>query len=161
MTIAVGDKIPDVTVLRARDGGVPVPTSELLGRGRVVLFAVPGAFTPTCSDAHLPGFVVRAEELRSKGADAIVCVAVNDAYVMGAWGDSQGVGDDVIMVSDGTGELTRALGMDTYIPAHGLATRSKRYAAILEEGTVTWLGVEASPGDHEASSAETVLNALR
>lgn len=160
MTIATGDRIPDVTVLNAAGGGTPVSTAEVLGQGNVVLFAVPGAFTPTCSDAHLPGFVLRAAALRAKGADTIVCNAVNDAYVMAAWGQAQGVGDDVVMLADGTGELTKALGMEVDIPVHGLGTRSKRYAAIITDGVVTWLQVEASPGDHEVSSAEAVLAAL-
>jgi peroxiredoxin len=161
MTIAIGDRIPDVSVLRAVDGGIPVTTNEVLGHGRAVLFAVPGAFTPTCSDAHLPGFVLRSEELRAEGVDVIACTSVNDAYVMAAWGGAQGVGEDVFMLADGTAELARAMGMALDIPVHGLGTRSKRYAAIVEDGRITWLGVEASPGDHQASSAESVLNALR
>ncbi|MGH9127375.1 MAG: peroxiredoxin [Acidimicrobiales bacterium] len=160
MTITIGERVPDVTVLESAGGGTPVETADLLGHGKVVLFAVPGAFTPTCSDAHLPGFVLRAGELKAKGVDTIVCTAVNDAYVMAAWGEAQGVGDDVVMVSDGTGELARAMGMEVDIPVHGLGARSKRYAAIIEDGVVTWLGVEASPGDHELSSADAVLAAL-
>ncbi len=160
MTIATGEPIPDVSVLRAANGGIPVTTAEALGHGRVVLFGVPGAFTPTCSDAHLPGFVLRAEELKAKGVDVIACTAVNDAFVMAAWGQAQGVGEDVVMLADGAGDFARAMGMEVEIPAHGLGTRSKRYAAIVEDGVVTWLGVEASPGDHQASSAESVLAAL-
>lgn len=160
MTIAIGAQVPDVTVLRAADGGIPLSSAQLLGHGRVVLFAVPGAFTPTCSDAHLPGFVRRAPELRAKGVDTIVCISVNDAYVMAAWGDAHGVGDDVVMVSDATGELARAMGMEIDIPVHGLGRRSKRYAAIIEDGALRWIGVEASPGDHLASSADSVLAAL-
>lgn len=160
MTIAVGDRVPDVSVLSAADGGTPVSTAEVLGHGKVVLFAVPGAFTPTCSEAHLPGFVLRARELRAKGVDTIACTAVNDAYVMSAWGATQGVDDEVTMLADGLGDFARAMGMDIDIAAHGLGTRSKRYAAIIEDGIVTWIGVEASPGDHQASSAEAVLSAL-
>ncbi|MGH9070070.1 MAG: peroxiredoxin [Acidimicrobiales bacterium] len=161
MTISTGDRIPDVELLKAEGGGTPVRTSEVLGQGRVVLFAVPGAFTPTCSDAHLPGFVLRAADLKGKGVDTVACVAMNDAFVLAAWGDAQGVGEDVVMLSDGTGSFTRAMGMEIEIgAAHGLGTRSKRYAAVIEDGVVTWLGVEASPGDHEASSADSVLAAL-
>lgn len=160
MTIAVGDRVPDVSVLRAAGGGTPVSTGEVLGHGKVVLFAVPGAFTPTCSDAHLPGFLLRAAELRAKGVDTIACTAVNDAYVMSAWGTAQHVGDEVTMLADGLGDLARAMGMEIDIAAHGLGTRSKRYAAIIEDGVVSWLGVEASPGDHQASSADAVLGAL-
>lgn len=160
MTIAAGDQLPDVTVLKTEGGGTPVSTADILGHGKVVLFAVPGAFTPTCSDAHLPGFVLRAEELRAKGVETVACTAVNDAFVMGAWGEAQGVGEDVVMLSDGAGELARAMGMEVEIPSHGLGTRSKRYAAIITDGVVSWIGVEASPGDHELSSAEAVLAAL-
>lgn len=160
MTIAVGDRVPDVSVLRAAEGGTPVSSAEALGHGKVVVFAVPGAFTPTCSDAHLPGFVLRAGELRAKGVGTIACIAVNDAYVMSAWGAAQGVDDEVTMLADGLGDFTRAMGMEVDIAAHGLGTRSKRYAAIIEDGVVTWLGVEASPGDHQESSADAVLAAL-
>ena len=112
MAIAVGDKVPDVKVWTFGDKGPEATTSaEVLGRGKVVLFGVPGAFTPTCSDHHLPGFVLRADELRAKGADSVVCVSVNDPFVMGAWGEDQKVGDTVVMLADGNGELAQALGL--------------------------------------------------
>lgn len=160
MSIAIGDRVPDVTLLTVADGGSPLSSAEALGHGKVVLFAVPGAFTPTCSDAHLPGFVVRAADLRARGVDTIVCTAVNDAYVLSAWAAAKGVGDEVTMLADGLGDFSRAMGMEVDISAHGLGRRSQRYAAIIEDGIVTWLGVEASPGEHEASSADAVLAAL-
>jgi peroxiredoxin len=160
MTIAVGDHIPDVQLMTLRDDvPTPVRSAEALGQGKVVLFAVPGAFTPTCSDYHLPGFVIRAEDLRAKGADVIACVAVNDAFVMGAWGRDQNVGDKVLMLADGNGEFTKAVGLEMDGTGFGLGIRSQRYAAILEDGVVTSLFVESSPG-LDVSSAENVLAAL-
>ncbi|MBN2622267.1 MAG: peroxiredoxin [Acidimicrobiales bacterium] len=160
MAISVGDRIPDVTLRTMTDDGpAPVQSGDVLGKGKVVLFAVPGAFTPTCSDHHLPGFVVRAEDLMAKGVDTIACVAVNDAFVMGAWGEAQGVGDKVVMLADGNGELTAALGLEMDGSGFGLGTRSQRYAAILEDGVVTDLMVEPGPG-LEASSADAVLAKL-
>ena len=119
----------------------------MLGHGKVVLFAVPGAFTPTCSDHHLPGFVMRAEDLKAKGADSIVCLAVNDPFVMGAWGKDQNVGREVVMLADGNGEFTQAMGLTMDGSGFGLgALRSQRYAAIIDDGVVTWLAVEPGPG---------------
>jgi peroxiredoxin len=141
------------------DGPKPVSSIEVLGKGKVVLFAVPGAFTPTCSDHHLPGFVVRADEIRAKGVDAIVCLSVNDPFVMGAWGSDQEVGDRVLMVADGNGEFTSAVGLELDGSGFGLGSRSQRYAAILEDGVVTSLFVEQKPG-LDVSSAESVLAAL-
>jgi len=125
----------------------------------VVLFAVPGAFTPTCSDYHLPGFVLRAPDLAAKGVETIACIAVNDAFVMGAWGTQQGVGDTVVMLADGNGEFTRAMGLQLDGSGFGLGMRSQRYAAIIEDGIVTSLQVEKGPG-LEASSAEAILALL-
>ena len=160
MAIAVGDRIPDVKVFTFGDKGPESVTSaELLGHGTVVLFGVPGAFTPTCSDHHLPGFVSRADELRAKGADSIVCVSVNDPFVMGAWGQDQNVGDNVVMLADGNGELTAAMGLTMDGSGFGLGARSQRYAAILRDGVVSWLAVEPGPGLN-VSSAEEVLAAL-
>jgi peroxiredoxin len=160
MTIAAGDKIPDVQLrTMTGDGPKPVSSTEALGKGRVVLFAVPGAFTPTCSDHHLPGFVVRADEIRAKGVDTIACISVNDPFVMGAWGRDQGVGDSVLMLADGNGEFTRAVGLELDGSGFGLGSRSQRYAAILDDGVVTSLFVEAKPG-LDVSSAESVLAAL-
>jgi len=121
MTIAVGDRIPDVKVLTpAPDGPEPVQTGEVLGHGKVVLFAVPGAFTPTCSDHHLPGFVLRADELRAKGVTTIACVAVNDPFVMGAWGDAREVGESMLLLADGSADFTRAVGLDIDLSGGGL-----------------------------------------
>ncbi len=161
MTIAVGEKLPDVKVYTfSEEGPKPTTSTEVLGQGKVVLFAVPGAFTPTCSDHHLPGFVMRADDLKAKGADAIVCLSVNDPFVMGAWGKDQNVGSSVLMLADGNGEFTEALGLTMDGSGFGLgALRSQRYAAIIEDGVVTWLAVEPGPG-LSASSAEEVLAAL-
>ena len=161
MTIAVGDRIPDVKVFTFSDKGGPKATTsaEVLGRGKVVLFGVPGAFTPTCSDHHLPGFVLRADELRAKGAEKVVCISVNDPFVMGAWGEEQNVGDSVVMLADGNGELTEAMGLTMDGSGFGLGKRSQRFAAILDNGVVSWLAVEPGPG-LKVSSAEEVLAAL-
>ena len=161
MTIAVGDKVPDVKVYTFSEKGPEATTSAaVLGQGKVVLFAVPGAFTPTCSDHHLPGFVMRAEDLKAKGADSIVCVSVNDPFVMGAWGEDQNVGSSVVMLADGNGEFTEAMGLTMDGSGFGLGPlRSQRYAAIIEDGIVTWLAVEPGPG-LAVSSAEEVLGAL-
>jgi peroxiredoxin len=160
MAIKIGDRIPEVQLrVMTPEGPRPVSSTEVLGKGKVVLFAVPGAFTPTCSDHHLPGFVVRADEIRSKGVDTIACVAVNDPFVMGAWARDQKVEDRVTMLSDGNGEFTRAVGLELDGSAFGLGTRSQRYAAILEDGVVKALFVEPGPG-LEVSSAESVLAAL-
>jgi peroxiredoxin len=160
MAIAVGDRIPDVKVFTLGDKGPGATTSaEVLGHGTVVLFGVPGAFTPTCSDHHLPGFVLRADDLRAKGADSIVCIAVNDPFVMEAWGQDQNVGKNVVMLADGNGELTGAMGLTMDGSGFGLGTRSQRYAAILRDGVVSWLAVEPGPGLN-VSSADEVLAAL-
>lgn len=160
MTISVGDKIPDVTLrTMTPDGPSAVQSAEALGSGRVVLFAVPGAFTPTCSDHHLPGFVLRADELKAKGVDTVACVAVNDAFVMGAWGQAQHAEGKVEMLADGNGEFTSAMALEMDGSAFGLGTRSRRYAAILQDGVVQELMVEPGPG-LEASSVEAVLDRL-
>ncbi len=159
-TIAVGDRIPDVELrTMTADGPRPIGSLEALGSGRVVLFAVPGAFTPTCSDYHLPGFVVRAEELRAKGVEKLACVAVNDAFVMGAWGSAQNADGEVLMLADGNGDFARAIGLELDLRAGGLGIRSRRYAAILEDGVVRHLAVEEG-GGLEVSTAEAVLAAL-
>jgi len=147
MTIAIGDPIPDVKVFTFGESG-PAPTTskEVLGSGKVVLFA-------------LPGFVMRADELKAKGVDKIVCLSVNDPFVMGAWGRDQNVGTSVLMLSDGNGEFTAAVGLPMDGSGIGLGARSQRYAAIIDDGIVTWLGVEPGPG-LSASSAEEVLAAL-
>jgi glutaredoxin/glutathione-dependent peroxiredoxin len=160
MTIKVGDSIPDVKLMTmTSEGPKPVQSGEVLGSGKVVLFAVPGAFTPTCSDYHLPGFVLRADDLKGKGVDTIACLAVNDPFVMGAWGEAQDVDGKVTMLSDGNGDFTGAIGLEMDGSGFGLGTRSQRYAAILEDGVVKELLVEPGPG-LDVSSADAVLAKL-
>ncbi len=160
MAIKVGDKIPDVQLsTMTGDGPKAISSVEALAKGRAVLFAVPGAFTPTCSDHHLPGFVLRADEIRAKGVDTIACLSVNDAFVMGAWGRDRGVGERVLMLADGNGEFARSVGLEMDGNAVGLGIRSQRYAAILEDGVVKSIFVEEGPGVG-VSSAESVLAAL-
>lgn len=160
MTIAVGDHIPDVQVMTmGPDGPAPVQTGDVLGTGKVVLFAVPGAFTPTCSDYHLPSYLFRNEELRAKGVETIACVSVNDAFVMGAWGEAQNVGDQVVLLADGNGDFTKAVGLELDGRGVGLGTRSQRYAAVIDNGVVTTLNVEPGPG-LSVSAADAILEAL-
>ena len=160
MTIAVGDKIPDVKVqVPGANGPEAAQTADLLGSGTVVLFGLPGAFTPTCSDHHLPGFVIRSEDLKAKGVDRIFCVSVNDAFVMGAWGQANQVDDKVGMIADGTAAFTKELGLEVDLTGGGLGVRSKRYAAIIKDGVLTHLAVEDTLG-LDVSSAEEVLKAL-
>ncbi|TVQ41607.1 MAG: peroxiredoxin [Wenzhouxiangella sp.] len=160
MAISAGDKIPSATLtIMASEGPTPVSTEELFGQGRSVLFAVPGAFTPTCSAQHLPGFVEHAEAIKAKGVDRVVCMAVNDTFVMSAWGKSSNVGDSVTMAADGNGEFTEALGLGMDASAFGMGKRSQRFALIIEDGIVTEVLVEA-PGEFRVSSAEFVLEKL-
>ena len=143
MTISVGDRLPDAELrTMTPDGPTVVKSGEVLGTGKVVLFAVPGAFTPGCSNVHLPGFVERAAELKAKGVTTIACVAVNDPFVMDAWGKAHGVGDDIVMLADGNGEFTAAMGLELDGSGFGLGKRSKRYAAIVEDGVFTSLDVD-------------------
>ncbi len=159
MAIKEGDKLPEATMHVMKDGRpTPVTTEELFGGKKVVVFAVPGAYTPTCSQAHLPGFVVNADEIRAKGVDAIVCLSVNDAFVMDAWGKDANA-EHIMMVGDGNGEFTRKLGLEMDGSGFGLGTRSQRYAMIVDDGVVTKLAVE-EPGKFEVSKAEAVLEAL-
>ena len=160
MTIAVGDRIPSVTVnYKDEDGVKTISSDELFAGKKVVLFALPGAFTPTCSAAHLPGYVVKSDELFAKGVDRIVCLSVNDAHVMKAWGDDQNVEDRVMMIADGNAEFTKAVGLEVDLSAGGLGLRSQRYAMVVDDGVVTLLNVEA-PRKFEVSDAETILKAL-
>jgi peroxiredoxin len=160
MTIKVGDSIPAGKLkIMGADGPVNVEAADLLGKGRVVLFSVPGAFTPTCSVKHLPGFVDKAAALGRKGVGRIVCLAVNDVHVMSAWGKSAGVGDAIVMAADGNGDYTRALGLELDLSNFGMGMRGKRFALVIEEGTVRQAHVEA-PGEFKVSSAEHILEAL-
>ena len=160
MTIKVGEKIPSATLTRmTSDGPKPITTDELFKGKKVVMFAVPGAFTPTCSASHLPGYLKSAETLSGKGVDTIACVSVNDVFVMDAWGKDQKVGDKVTMLADGSGEFARAMGLEFDLSARGLGKRSKRYALVADDGVVKTLNVDDS-GALEASAAEKILAAL-
>ena len=160
MTIAVGDKIPSVTLTHmTAEGPAEITSDELCAGKKVVLFGLPGAFTPTCSAAHVPGYVVRSDALFAAGVDRIVCVSVNDAFVMGAWGAQQNAEDKVMMIADGNGDFTRALGLELDLTARGMGIRSQRYAMIIDDGVVTHLNVEA-PGKFEVSDADTILKLL-
>ncbi|MEE8137810.1 MAG: peroxiredoxin [Thermoanaerobaculia bacterium] len=160
MTIQVGERLPDRQLqIMSEEGKQSVSIGELFRGKRVVLFAVPGAFTPTCSDTHLSGFLVRADEIRAKGVDLVACVAVNDVFVMDAWGRAHGVGDRILMLADGNGEFTRAVGLELDATGFGMGRRSQRYAAIVEDGVVQALHVESGPGV-EVSGAESILGAL-
>lgn len=160
MTISVGDRLPEATFMTMTDEGPQkITTLEVFGGQKVVLFAVPGAFTPTCHAKHLPGFIHLAEEIKAKGVDRIACVAVNDVFVLGAWAKQLGAGD-IQFLSDGRGEFTRAIGMETDPPERPYGPRSERYAMIVEDGTVKALFVEPKPGQAIESSAQSVRAAL-
>ena len=160
MTIQVGDKIPSVTLQhKTADGIADISTEEIFNGKKVALFALPGAFTPTCSAAHLPGFVVKADELKEKGVDSIVCLSVNDAFVMGAWGEQHNVDDRVMMIADGSADFTQAVGLELDLSSSGMGIRSQRYAMIVNDGVVELLNVEA-PMKFEVSDAETILDSL-
>ncbi len=160
MTIKVGDKIPSVTLTQATaDGPKPVSTDEFFKGRTVALFAVPGAFTPTCSAKHLPGFKQNAGALKGKGVDEIACISVNDAFVMRAWGEDQAVGEDVAMLADGNGDFAKAIGLQMDGTKFGMGPRSQRYSMVVEDGVVTSLNVEA-PGEFKVSSADYMLAAL-
>jgi glutaredoxin/glutathione-dependent peroxiredoxin len=160
MTIQVGEKVPAATLrYLSPEGPKEITTAELFGGKKVALFAVPGAFTPTCSQRHLPSYVEKAADLKAKGVDTIACVAVNDAFVMGAWGKQSGCDDKVMMLADGSGDFARAIGLELDARRNGLGMRSQRYSMLVEDGTVKALNVEA-PGKFEVSDAETMLKAL-
>ncbi len=161
MTIASGQSLPDVAVRIMQDGAPAVVQSgELLGTGRVVLFAVPGAFTPGCSRVHLPGFKNHAQEIAGKGVDTIACISVNDVFVMDAWGEAQGVGDDIVMIADPDADFAKAVGLDIDVTAKGLGIRSQRYAMIIDNGVVTEVFPEEDGMSISGSTAECVLAKL-
>jgi peroxiredoxin len=160
MTIKVGDKLPaGVLAHMTKDGPQKITTDQLFGGKTVVLFSVPGAFTPTCDAKHLPGFVQHAAAIKAKGADTIACLAVNDVFVMGAWGNASNVADKVLMLADGSAEWTRALGLELDATGFGMGIRGKRFALVAKDGVVTHLFVEG-PGEFKVSSAEHVLEQL-
>ena len=160
MTIAVGDKVPNVNFVKpTAEGPQPLSSDALFAGKRVALFSVPGAFTPTCSAKHLPGFVEKAAELKAKGIDEIACTAVNDAFVMGAWGKSAGSDDSVTMLADGNGDFAKAVGLEMDGSKFGMGTRSQRFAMVVNDGTVEQLFVEA-PGEFRVSSADYMLEQI-
>ena len=159
MTIKQGDKLPTSTFTHmTADGPGPLSSDELFAGKKVVLFALPGAFTPTCSAAHLPGFVANADKIKAKGVDDIVCLAVNDAFVMDAWGKAQNA-EEIHMVADGSADFAKAVGLELDLMARGMGVRSQRYAMIVENGTVTTLAVDEA-GKLEVSSAEAMMAKL-
>jgi peroxiredoxin len=161
MTIAVGERLPDATFkVRTAEGLKDMTTMDIFGGKRVVLFAVPGAFTPTCHAKHLPSYLEHHEAMRAKGVDTVACVAVNDAFVLDAWAKAGAVGDKVLMLSDGNAHFTRAVGMDFDGSGFGLGTRSKRYSMLVEDGVVKAVNVEDAPGMMEVSGADRMLAAL-
>jgi len=159
MSLSVGDKLPEVTFHKLGESGPEaLTTNDIFSGKKVVVFAVPGAFTPTCSNAHLPGFVVNADKIKAKGVDTIVCLAVNDAFVMGAWGEQQNA-EHLLMLADGAGAFTKAIGTDIDLSAPGMGIRSNRYAMIVDDGVVTHFAPE-QPKEFKVSSAEAILEAL-
>ena len=160
MTIKVGDKLPAGTLSRmTKDGPAPISTDEIFKGKRVVLFAVPGAFTPTCSAAHVPGFLKHAKQIKAKKVDAIACLSVNDAFVMGAWGKDQKVGDEILMLADGSGDYTKALGLELDLRKPGLGMRSRRYSMLVEDGVVKRINLDEG-GALEHSKAEVILTQI-
>jgi glutaredoxin/glutathione-dependent peroxiredoxin len=160
MTIKVGDRIPSATLMKATpDGPEPVQSDEYFKGRTVALFSVPGAFTPTCSVKHLPGYVEKADQLKAKDVDEIACIAVNDAFVMGAWGAQSGADGKVTMLADGNGDFARALGLTMDASKYGMGERGQRWSAVVTDGTVTALNVE-EPGAFKVSSAEYLLERL-
>jgi peroxiredoxin len=160
MAIKEGDKLPEATFMTSGpEGPRPITSDELFAGKRVALLAVPGAFTPTCSAKHLPGFKEKAADLRAKGVDAIACISVNDVFVMKAWGENQGVGDDIVMLADGNGAFTRAIGLEFDGSKFGMGSRSQRYSMIVNDGVVEKLNVEEG-GEFRVSSADYMMAQL-
>jgi peroxiredoxin len=160
MTVSVGDRLPSATFTTfTAEGPAPVTTEALTAGKTVALFAVPGAFTPTCSAKHVPGFKAHAAELKAKGVDTIACVSVNDVFVMKAWGADQGVGDDILMLADGNGDFTRAVGLELDGSRFGMGPRSQRYSMVIKDGVITELNVETG-GEFKVSAAEYMLAQL-
>jgi peroxiredoxin len=161
MTIKVGDKMPEGSFMTmTAEGPKPISSDELFKGKKVVLFGLPGAFTPTCSAKHVPGYVQSSEALKAKGIDTIACMSVNDAFVMGAWGKDQNCGDRVKMLADGSAEYTRKLGLDLDLTARGMGTRAKRFSLLVDNGVVKQVNVEANPGELSASGADAMLASL-
>jgi peroxiredoxin len=160
MTIQAGEKMPEGTFgIMTESGPGAISTDELFAGKKVVLVSVPGAFTPTCTMKHLPGFVEQADALKSEGVDTVACMAVNDVFVMDAWGKDRGVGDKVLMLADGNGDYTRALDLEMDGTGFGMGMRGQRFAIVVEDGTATHVAVEA-PGQFEVSKVEAILQAI-
>ena len=160
MTIKVGDKLPSITLKYMNKDGMQTATTDDLFKGKkAILFGLPGAFTPTCSAKHLPGFVTHAEDLKKKGVEVIACLSVNDAFVMDAWGKAQNAGEKVLMLADGNADFAKATGLTMDGTGYGMGLRTSRWAMVLDDGKVKTLNVEA-PGAFEVSSAEAVIKAL-
>ncbi len=159
MSISQGDRVPQATFTHmTADGPKPLTSDDVFAGKKVVLFALPGAFTPTCSASHLPGFVVNADKLKAAGVDTIVCLSVNDAFVMDAWGKAQNA-EEILMLADGSAEFTRAMGLELDLSARGMGVRSQRYAMLVDDAVISQLNIEA-PAQFEVSSAETMLALL-
>ncbi len=158
MAIKVGDKLPEAVLMEMTDKGpAPVPSADFFAGKKVVLFALPGAFTPTCSNQHLPGYINNADALKAKGVDEIACLSVNDAFVMGAWGKEQGADDAVRMLADGNADFTKAVGLEMDGSSFGMGTRSLRYSMLVEDGVLKALNIESNPGGAVESGAEKML----
>ena len=159
MALGTGDAVPSCTLsIMGEKGPTPITTADIFDGKKVILFALPGAFTPGCSMTHLPGYVVNADKIKAAGVDSIVCLSVNDAFVMGAWGDAQNA-SEILMVADGNGEFTEAMGLTLDATGFGMGMRSQRYAMLVDHGVISQLNVETGPGV-EASSAETMMALL-
>jgi peroxiredoxin len=160
MTLSVGDRLPEASFMTmTADGPTKLTTDDVFKGKTVALFAVPGAFTPTCSAKHLPGFVEKADEIRAKGVDTIACLSVNDVFVMDAWAKDQNAGDDVVMLADGNGDFAKATGLEMDGSGFGMGTRAQRFSMIVKDGVVSELNVEA-PGEFKVSSADHILGQL-
>ncbi len=160
MTVKKGDRIPEATLQRmGASGPEPITTEDIFSGKKVAFFALPGAFTPTCSAKHVPGYLAKADALKGKGIDMIACMSVNDAFVMGAWAKDQGTGDKIAMLADGSGIFAKALGLEFDASKFGMGTRSQRFSMIVNDGTVEELNIEA-PGAFEVSTAEYMLKQL-
>lgn len=161
MTIKIGDPLPDMTfTTMGANGPEPKTTAEVFGGKKVALFAVPGAYTPSCHKGHMPGFVQRVDELKSKGVDTIACTAVNDIFVLTNWAKASGADGKILLLADGNGEFARKLGLEVDLSGHGLGVRSNRYAMLVEDGVVKVLNVEDSPPKHDKSSAATLCSMI-
>ena len=161
MTIKIGDTLPDTTfTVMTAEGPKPVNSADLFKGKKVALFAVPGAYTPTCHKAHMPGFVDRVAEIKAKGVDEVACTAVNDVFVMSAWGKDTGAEGKITMLADGSADFAKALGLEIDLTAHGLGVRSKRYAMLVDNGVVKVLNIEDAPPAHGVSSAETICSLI-